>query len=161
MHFAHCRRINKPNASTIDSIPEEHRAFREWLKSLDMTALVEASPVGGRQLASSTATGNNVTVDAPPDLVIVRGLWTALRGSRVVAQRNTSFVNLCAGDEVRTALQNFLVKEVLYGRGDVPQGWLVGWLVVVVVVLLLLLLLLLLMVVSFGGWLRGRRVDGW
>lgn len=87
-----------------------------------MTALAEAPTAASNLQLGSNAASKSLEIAAPPTLVDVRGLWTAIHGSRVVSQENRTLVDLCPGDEVRTALQNFRVVDVLYGSvAEAPQ----------------------------------------
>ena len=118
MRPAFCPRLVKPNTSTITSISDSK--FREWLESLDMTALA-AAPTASHPPSSNTAS-KSLDVAAPPTLVDVRGRWTVMHASKVVSQENSTSINLCPGDEVRIALQNFRVMNVLYSSvAEAPQ----------------------------------------
>ena len=108
---ASCSTIEKPNASTIAGIQDTD--FRVWLDSLDIEQSPETATAEAPSKMSSTSS-KVLHVLSPPTLQRVVGHWTVIENSRIATQENHSFVNLCPGDVVRTALQNFQVVEVQY-----------------------------------------------
>ena len=101
-----CPMVRKPSTEAIANLTDP--TFREWLKSLDMTGLVD------------TRFGSHKDHNVRAELLQVRtlkavpGQWYITHASRVISQHNETPTKLEPGDDVRIALQNFRVQNISY-----------------------------------------------